>query len=57
MIYKLCAVCQRYFVGELNGSYICPQCRDHQQAAVAAPAPEVMAASPAPHPPAPSRAA
>ncbi|MGH9534748.1 MAG: hypothetical protein ACRD2E_07820 [Terriglobales bacterium] len=27
MIYKLCAVCQKYFAGELDGSYICPDCR------------------------------
>ncbi|MGH9534746.1 MAG: hypothetical protein ACRD2E_07810 [Terriglobales bacterium] len=27
MIYKLCAVCQKYFAGELDGSYTCPDCR------------------------------
>lgn len=35
MVYKLCAVCQRYFSGELNGSYICPDCRARQQSAAA----------------------
>ena len=27
MIYKLCAVCSRYFQGEMNGNYTCPECR------------------------------
>lgn len=27
MIYKLCAVCSRYFQGEMNGDYTCPECR------------------------------
>ncbi len=35
MIYKLCAVCQKYFAGELDGAYVCPACR--AQGAVAAP--------------------
>lgn len=35
MVYKLCAVCQKYFAGELNGSYVCPECRVRQQPAAA----------------------
>lgn len=26
MIYKLCAVCSRYFQGQMNGDYTCPEC-------------------------------
>lgn len=57
MIYKLCAVCQRYFTGELNGAYVCPQCASAQQAAVTAPAPEVLDQNPPPHRPATPQAA
>lgn len=58
MIYKLCAVCQHYFVGELNGSYVCPGCRDTQQASASAPpAAEVLSPAPTVHTPAPPRAA
>lgn len=49
MVYKLCAVCQKYFAGELNGSYICPGCRVRQQPQPAVPA---AAASGAVHRPA-----
>lgn len=56
MIYKLCAVCQRYFVGELNGSYVCPQCRDSRQGVASAP-PRVFQPAPPPRTPTPSRAA
>lgn len=56
MIYKLCAVCQRYFVGELNGSYVCPHCRDREEQVAAAPS-GIYQTAPAPRTPPPSRAA
>jgi DNA-directed RNA polymerase subunit RPC12/RpoP len=30
MVNKLCAICGRYFEGELNGNYACPDCQDRQ---------------------------
>ncbi len=30
MINKLCAMCGVYFSGQLNGSYICPECRERE---------------------------
>lgn len=34
MVYKLCAVCGRYFTGELNGDYHCTACAPSQGEAV-----------------------
>lgn len=55
MVYKLCADCQRYFAGELNGSYVCPDCRARQQS-VAAGAAAGAAGRPDPAPNAPRAA-